>query len=83
MTFSTRSIRYRLLLLIASTVLAVVAIHDIAAYLEVRRSSLTLATERLDGVASRFGDMLRGQARGVRQQVGARAHDPAFPARTC
>jgi PAS domain S-box-containing protein len=80
MTFSPRSIRYRLLLLIASTVLAVVAIHDIAAYLEVRRSSLTLATERLDGVASRFGDMLRGQARGVRQQVGVRAHDPAFTA---
>ena len=80
MTFSTRSIRYRLLLLIASTVLAVVAIHDIAAYLEVRRSSLTLATERLDGVASRFGDMLRGQARGIRQQLIARAHDPAFAA---
>ena len=80
MTFSPRSIRYRLLLLIGSTVLGVVAIHDIAAYLEVRRSSLTLATERLDGVASRFGDMLRSQARGVRQQVGVRARDPVFTA---
>ena len=78
MTFSTRSIRYRLLLLIATTVLTVVAIHDVAAFLEVRRSSLSLATERLDGVASRLGDMLRGQARQLRQQVGVRAHDPAL-----
>jgi PAS domain S-box-containing protein len=66
--------------LIASTVLAVVAVHDIAAYLEVRRSSLALATERLDGVASRFGVMLRGQARQVQQQIGARAHDPTVAA---
>ena len=71
MRFPARSIRYRLLLLIAATVLAVVAVHDIAAYIELRRAALTLATERLDGVSGRLRDMFQTQGRQVRQQLRA------------
>jgi PAS domain S-box-containing protein len=75
MAFFARSIRHRLVLLILTTVLAVVAVHDFAAYLELRRTALTLATERLSGVSSRLGDMLQLQARQLRQLAAARAHD--------
>ena len=78
MAFIARSIRHRLVLLILTTVLAVVAVHDIAALVELRRTALTLATERLDGVSTRIGDMLQQQGRTVRQTVSARAHDPAI-----
>jgi PAS domain S-box-containing protein len=74
MPFPARSIRSRLLLLIAATVLAVVAVHDIAAYIELRRAALTLATERLDGVSARLRDMFQTQGRQVRQQLTAVAH---------
>ena len=80
MTFFARSIRSRLVVLIVATVVAVVAVHDIAAFLELRRTALTLATERLEGVAARLGDMLQAQGRQVRQQISARAREGAIVA---
>jgi signal transduction histidine kinase/ActR/RegA family two-component response regulator len=72
-----QSIRYRLLVLITATVLAVVAVHDIAAYVELRRSAVALATERLDGVSQRLGDMLETQSRQIRLRALAMARTPA------
>jgi len=76
MTWSSRlSIRHRLLLLIAATILAVVAVHDVVAYIELRRSALALASEQLEGMSGRLLDMLRAQTRGMRDQLGAVARD--------
>ena len=77
MALFARSIRYRLVLLIVATVVAVLAVHDVAALLELRRTALALATERLEGVATRIGDMFQAQGRLVRQQINVRAHDRA------
>jgi PAS domain S-box-containing protein len=77
MAFFARSIRHRLVLLILATVLVVVAVHDIAALVELRRTALMLATERLDGVSARLSEMLQQQGRVVRQTMNARAHDQA------
>jgi len=78
MTFFARSIRSRLVLVIVATVVTVVAVHDVAAFLELRRSAGSLASERLDGVASRLGEMFEMQGRQVRQQIVARAGDRAL-----
>ena len=77
MAFTGRSIRHRLLLLIVATVLAVVVVHDVAAYIALRRTALTLATERLDAVATRLGQMFQVQGRDVRQQLRANAREDA------
>ena len=66
--------------LIVATVVTVVAVHDIAAFLELRRTAVTLARERLDGVASRLGEMFESQGRQVKQQLLARTRDGALAA---
>jgi PAS domain S-box-containing protein len=78
MRFFARSIRSRLVLLIVATVVAVVAVHDVAAFLELRRTAVSLANERLDGVASRLGEMFEIQGRQVRQQILTRSRDRAI-----
>ncbi|HEX6048022.1 MAG TPA: ATP-binding protein [Gemmatimonadaceae bacterium] len=71
MAFTGRSIRHRLLLLIIATVLAVVVVHDVAAFIALRRTALSLATERLHAVSTRLGQMFQVQGRDVRQQLRA------------
>src|SRR5215211_2639178 len=71
------SIRHRLLLVIVATVLTVIAVHDIAAYQAVRRSTVTAATDRLKGVAAQLGEMFDTQARQIREPVGTVAQDSA------
>src|SRR5687768_3316457 len=78
MAFFARSIRYRIVLIIVATVVTVVAVHDVAAFLELRRTAVALATERLEGVAGRLGEMFQTQGRVVRQQIGNRARDRAI-----
>ena len=78
MKFFARSIRSRLVILIVATVVAVVVVHDLAALLELRRTAISLASERLDGVATRLGEYFEVQGRQVRQQITARTRDGAF-----
>jgi signal transduction histidine kinase/ActR/RegA family two-component response regulator len=80
MTFASRTIRNRLLGIIAATVIAIVVVHDLVAVREVRRMALSAATERLQSVSNQLGDMLQGQARQMRRLVAANARRPAVRA---
>jgi PAS domain S-box-containing protein len=80
MGFFARSIRYRLLLVIVATVLAVVIVHDVIASRELRRMAIAVANARLTAVSNQLGDVLSLQARQMRRQVATTAHDPAVRA---
>ena len=71
MPFFGNSIRHRLLLVIAATVLAVVIVHDLVAVREVRRLAITVATTRLQAVSNELGDMMQTQTRQRRRQLAS------------
>ena len=73
MPFLGNSIRHRLLLVIAATVLATVGVHDLVAVREVRRMAITVATTRLEAVSNELGDMMQTQTRQMRRQLLASA----------
>jgi PAS domain S-box-containing protein len=70
------SIRQRLLLILVGTGFALVAAHDAIAYLEVRRSALATAQQKLDDVAVQMTDLLGMSAEQIRRQAAAAADDP-------
>jgi PAS domain S-box-containing protein len=72
------SIRHRLLLLIVATVVTVIAVHDIVAYRQVRRSTVAAATDRLTRVSAQLGEMFDTQMRQRRELVGTVARDSAI-----
>jgi PAS domain S-box-containing protein len=71
------SIRQRLLLVIVATVVVVIGVHDIAAYRQVKRSTIGAATNRLGSVSARLGEMLETTIRQTHDNVGRVAGDSA------
>ena len=71
MQFPANSIRHRLLLVIAATVLATVGVHDLVAVREVRRMAVTVATTRLEAVSNELGEMMETQTRQMRRQLAS------------
>ena len=74
------SIRHRLVLILVATVLGVIALHDGAAYLNVRRAALAGAHDRLGSVAAQLGGMLESSVSQMRAQTQAAARDTAVRA---
>jgi PAS domain S-box-containing protein len=78
MQFLGNSIRRRLLLVIAATVLASVVVHDVVAVREVRHMAITVAATRLQAVSNELADMIQTQTTQMRRQLVASVRRPAI-----
>src|SRR5205823_9699017 len=73
---SKLSLEQKLPLLIGGLLLAVIAALTTAAYLEVRTTSLAIASERLSNVTLQFRDLFQQSGTQLRTQAAATANKP-------
>ena len=75
---SKLSLEQKLPLLIGGLLLAVIAALTTAAYIEVRTTSLAIASERLSNVTLQFRDLFQQSGTQLRTQAAATANKPAL-----
>src|SRR5438552_4697872 len=72
------SLEHKLPLIIGGLLLAVIAALTTAAYIEVRTTSLGIASERLTNVTLQFRDLFQQSGTQLRTQAAATANKPAL-----